>query len=68
MTEQEHTEIIGRFFEAIEWLKDTRRIRGLQTFSLATPAATMFFAIQRAAYAAERSTFEGSFPEKAPPP
>ncbi|MPN20065.1 hypothetical protein SDC9_167441 [bioreactor metagenome] len=35
---------------------------------LASPAATTFFATQRSAYAAERSTFEGSFPEKAPPP
>src|SRR5690348_5629824 len=28
----------------------------------------MFFATYRPAYAAERSTFEGSLPEKAPPP
>lgn len=33
MTEQEHTEIVSRFFEAIGWLKETRRIRGLQTFA-----------------------------------
>ena len=32
------------------------------------PAATTFFATQRAAYAAERSTFVGSLPENAPPP
>ena len=34
----------------------------------ARPAATTFFATQRAAYAAERSTLVGSLPEKAPPP
>ncbi len=34
----------------------------------ANPAATIFFAICLAAYAAERSTFVGSFPENAPPP
>ena len=34
----------------------------------ARPAATTFLATQRAAYAAERSTFVGSLPEKAPPP
>ena len=28
----------------------------------------MFFATYRAAYAAERSTFDGSLPENAPPP
>lgn len=33
MTPQEHVEIVGRFFEALEWLKETRRIRGLQTFA-----------------------------------
>ena len=33
-----------------------------------TPAATRFLAMWRAAYAAERSTFELSLPEKAPPP
>ena len=33
MTEQEHLEIVGRFFEALEWLKKTRKIRGLQTFA-----------------------------------
>lgn len=33
MTQQEHIEIVGRFFEALEWLKETRRIRGLQTFA-----------------------------------
>ena len=35
---------------------------------LAAPAATRCFATQRAAYAAERSTFDGSLPENAPPP
>lgn len=35
---------------------------------LQRPAFTRDFAIQRAAYAAERSTLEGSFPENAPPP
>ena len=35
---------------------------------LTMPAATMFFATQRAAYAPERSTFVGSLPESAPPP
>ena len=34
----------------------------------ASPAATTFFATQRAAYAPERSTLVGSFPENAPPP
>jgi hypothetical protein len=33
MTEQEHLEIVSRFFEAIDWLKETRRILGLQTFA-----------------------------------
>lgn len=33
MTQQEHIEIVGRFFEAMDWLKQTRRIRGLQTFA-----------------------------------
>ena len=33
MTPQEHIEIVGRFFEAMNWLKQTRRIRGLQTFA-----------------------------------
>ena len=33
MTPQEHIEIVCRFFEALEWLKETRRIRGLQTFA-----------------------------------
>ena len=33
MTQQEHAIIVGRFFEALTWLKETRRIRGLQTFA-----------------------------------
>ena len=32
------------------------------------PALTNDFATHRAAYAAERSTLDGSFPENAPPP
>ena len=34
----------------------------------ARPAATTFLATQRIAYAADRSTFDGSLPENAPPP
>ena len=34
----------------------------------AMPAATMFFATWRTAYAAERSTLVGSLPLNAPPP
>lgn len=34
----------------------------------ASPAATTFLAMYRAMYAAERSTFVGSFPLNAPPP
>ena len=34
----------------------------------AKPAATIVFATHLAAYEADRSTFEGSFPLKAPPP
>ena len=34
----------------------------------AKSAATTFFAMYLDIYAAERSTLEGSFPEKAPPP
>ena len=33
-----------------------------------TPAATIFFAKYREAYAADLSTFVGSLPENAPPP
>ena len=35
---------------------------------LAKPAATTCFAAHQAAYAADLSTFDGSFPENAPPP
>ena len=35
---------------------------------LANPAATIFLATYLAAYAADLSTFVGSFPEKHPPP
>ena len=33
MTQEEHISIIDRFFEALAWLKESRRIRGLQTFA-----------------------------------
>ena len=33
MTQQEHVLIVGRFFEALAWLKESRQIRGLQTFT-----------------------------------
>ena len=33
MTQEEHIKIVSRFFEAIDWLKDSRQIRGLQTFA-----------------------------------
>lgn len=33
MTQQEHVLIVGRFFEALAWLKESRQIRGLQTFA-----------------------------------
>ncbi len=33
MTQQEHALIVGRFFEALAWLKESRQIRGLQTFT-----------------------------------
>lgn len=33
MTQEEHVAITGRFFEALAWLKESRRIRGLQTFA-----------------------------------
>ena len=35
---------------------------------VARPAATTCLAAHLAAYAADRSTFDGSLPEKAPPP
>jgi hypothetical protein len=33
MTQQEHVLIVGRFFEALAWLEETRQIRGLKTFT-----------------------------------
>lgn len=33
MTPEEHSAIVGRFFEALEWLKTSRRIRGVKTFT-----------------------------------
>ena len=33
MTQQEHDLIVGRFFEALAWLKESRRIRGIKTFT-----------------------------------
>ena len=48
--------------------KTTHIIFPAASTSRAMPAATMFLAMWRAAYAAERSTFDESLPEKAPPP
>lgn len=33
MTPDEHVQITGRFFEALAWLKATRKIRGVKTFT-----------------------------------
>lgn len=33
MTPEEHTLIVGRFFEALAWLKESRQIRGIKTFT-----------------------------------
>ncbi len=33
MTQEEHDKIVGRFFEALEWLKATKQIRGIKTFT-----------------------------------
>lgn len=33
MTQEEHIGIVCRFFEAIAWLKETRQLRGLKTFT-----------------------------------
>lgn len=49
-------------------MSDPDGISQLISHLSAMPAATIFFATYLAAYAAERSTFVGSFPEKAPPP
>jgi hypothetical protein len=33
MTQEEQNMIVGRFFEALAWLKETRQLRGLKTFT-----------------------------------
>lgn len=33
MTQEEQNMIVGRFFEALAWLKETRQIRGVKTFT-----------------------------------
>jgi hypothetical protein len=33
MTQEEQNNIVGRFFEALDWLKASRRIRGVKTFT-----------------------------------
>lgn len=33
MTQEEQNQIVGRFFEALAWLKETRQLRGLKTFT-----------------------------------
>lgn len=33
MTQEEHILIVGRFFEALAWLKESRQIRGIKTFT-----------------------------------
>lgn len=33
MTQEEQNNIVGRFFEALEWLKETKQIRGVATFT-----------------------------------
>lgn len=33
MTQEEQNMIVGRFFEALAWLKESRQIRGLKTFT-----------------------------------
>lgn len=48
-------------------LAPMKKARDTSTF-LASFCATIFFAKNLAAYAADLSTFVGSFPEKAPPP
>ena len=52
-------------------VKRTARIDAAEALAMlaaATPAASIFLAMWRAAWAAERSPCEGSLPEKAPPP
>jgi len=33
MTQEEQNMIVGRFFEALAWLKESRQIRGVKTFT-----------------------------------
>lgn len=33
MTQEEQNMIVSRFFEALAWLKETRQIRGVKTFT-----------------------------------
>lgn len=33
MTQEEHIAITNRFFEALAWLKESRQIRGVKTFT-----------------------------------
>ena len=33
MTQEEQDKIVGRFFEALAWLKESRQIRGVKTFT-----------------------------------
>lgn len=33
MTQEEQNQIVARFFEALAWLKETRQIRGVKTFT-----------------------------------
>lgn len=33
MTQEEHIAITGRFFNALAWLKESRQIRGVKTFT-----------------------------------
>ena len=33
MTQEEHDLIVGRFFDALMWLKESRQIRGIKTFT-----------------------------------
>lgn len=33
MTQEEHIAITGRFFDALAWLKESRQIRGVKTFT-----------------------------------
>lgn len=33
MTQKEQNMIVGRFFEALDWLKESKQIRGVKTFT-----------------------------------